>query len=206
MKKKRRLKKALHNNMRELIDLKGIENLNIEIRKCNRCRLFQTRTNALCGEGSLDSKIMLIAQAPGENEDREGRMFIGPSGKVLDELLVAAGINRKEVYMTNLVKCMLPKYRKPIPEEIQTCGKYLDKEIELIDPEVLAPLGYYATKYVFERYGGNNKLPSDLWGTLFRLNAKNVFPLRHPASLLYNPALKPEMIKTYKKLLSLKEN
>jgi len=121
--------------------------LNKEIRKCNKCRLSETRINALCGEGNLNANLMLIAQAPGKNEDREGKMFIGPSGKVLDELLRMANIDRKEIYMTNLVKCMLPKYRKPKRDEIEICSKYLDKEIELINPALIAPLGHYATKY-----------------------------------------------------------
>ena len=125
-----------------------IDKLNEEIKKCKKCRLYKTRTNAIIGEGNRNAKIMLIAQAPGENEDREGKMFIGPSGKVLDGLLEAYNVSRKELYMTNLIKCMLPKYRKPKQDEIDTCSDYLDKEIELINPEVLVPLGHYATFFL----------------------------------------------------------
>ena len=109
-----------------------IKRLNEEIRACNKCRLSETRINALPGEGDLNARLMLIAQAPGENEDQEGIMFIGPSGKVLDELLQMSGVDRREIYMTNLVKCMLPKYRKPKQDEIDICSDYLDREIELI--------------------------------------------------------------------------
>ena len=129
-----------------------IDELNREIKRCIKCRLSETRINALCGEGHLNAKFMLIAQAPGENENREGKMFIGPSGKVLDELLSITNINREDIYMTNLVKCMLPKYRKPKQDEIEICSKYLDKEIEIINPKILFPLGYYATKYLFDKY------------------------------------------------------
>ncbi|MBT8348920.1 MAG: uracil-DNA glycosylase, partial [Sulfurovum sp.] len=115
-----------------------MDDLNKEIKQCTLCRLSESRINALCGEGDPNTKLMLIAQAPGENEDREGKMFIGPSGRVLDELLRMAEIERKEIYMTNLVKCMLPGYRKPKQDEIETCSYYLDKEIELINPEILA--------------------------------------------------------------------
>jgi len=80
-----------------------IDELNKMIKECKKCRLSETRMNAICGEGNLNAKIMLIAQAPGEKEDKEGRMFIGPSGKVLDELLSTAGIKRDEIYMTNLI-------------------------------------------------------------------------------------------------------
>lgn len=118
-----------------------IEKFNKEIKKCSRCRLSETRINALCGEGNINAKLMLIAQAPGENEDREGKMFIGSSGKVLDELFKKANIDRKEIYMTNLIKCMLPKYRRPKQDEIEICSKYLDKEIALINPKTLVPLG-----------------------------------------------------------------
>ena len=89
-----------------------IDELNKRIKGCKRCRLSEARRNAICGEGNLNARVMLIAQAPGENEDREGRMFVGPSGKVLDELLKSAGISRQAIYMTNLIKCMLPKYRR----------------------------------------------------------------------------------------------
>ena len=175
------------------------KDLNEEIRKCDKCRLSETRINALCGEGNLDAKLMLIAQAPGENEDREGRMFIGPSGKVLDELLSIVNIDRKEIYMTNLVKCMLPKYRKPKRDEIKICGDYLDEEIKLINPGVLALLGYYPTRYIFEKY--SIPLPSrGEYGNLFLTGNRKILPLRHPAALLYNDSIKEEMIQNYHKL------
>ena len=116
-----------------------IDELNKQIKECKRCRLSQTRMSAICGEGNLNAKIMLIAQAPGEKEDEVGRMFVGPSGKVLDELLNKAGIKRDEIYMTNLIKCMLPEYRKPKQDEIEACSYYLEEEIKLINPKVLAP-------------------------------------------------------------------
>ena len=87
----------------------NIEELNKLIKNCFKCRLSETKVNTLCGEGDLNAEIMLIALAPGENEDREDKMFIGPSGKVLDELLLASDIKRENIYITNLIKCMLPK-------------------------------------------------------------------------------------------------
>jgi len=186
-----------------------IDDLNKEIKKCNRCRLSETRINALCGEGDLNTKIMLIAQAPGENENKEGKMFIGPSGKVLDELLRIANVGRNEIYMTNLIKCMLPKYRKPKQDEIKICSKYLDEEIKLINPKTLAPLGYHATKYTFEKYA--LCLPSkpefpEVYGNIFLSKDKKILPLQHPATVLYNPSLKEEMIKNYRKIKVLLEN
>ncbi len=186
-----------------------MDDLNNEIRECKKCRLSTTRMHALCGEGDQNAKLMLIAQAPGENEDREGKMFIGPSGKVLDELLLISNIDRKEVYMTNLVKCMLPNYRKPKHDEIETCSHYLDKEIELINPEILAPLGYYAVRYIFEKYA--IALPPKaeyhkILGDVFLSGDRKIIPLQHPASVLYNPSMKDTLIKTYHNMKIVLEN
>ena len=180
-----------------------IDELNKRIKGCKECRLSETRINAICGEGNLKAKIMLIAQAPGENEDREGKMFVGPSGKVLDELLRSAEIARQEIYMTNLIKCTLPKYRKPKQDEIEACSHYLNKEIELINPQVLVPLGYYATKYIFQKY--HILLPSKIgfssaYSRLFLGGDKKILPLPHPAVPLYNPDFKQDLIKGYRKL------
>jgi DNA polymerase len=180
-----------------------IEDLNHEIRGCNKCKLAETRTNTLSGEGNLRAKLMLIAQAPGENEDREGRMFIGPSGKVLDEILAIIHIDRKEIYMTNLIKCVLPRNRRPRPEEIEICSQYLDREIEVINPRMLASLGYYATRYVFEKYA--IALPSKLefhgvCGKVLEAGDKEILPLQHPAALLYNSSIKGEMVQDYSKM------
>lgn len=180
----------------------GMEELNREIRSCRGCRLAETRTHALCGEGNPKARLMLVAQAPGENEDREGKMFIGPSGRVLNELLKEAGIAREEVYMTNLVKCKLPGYRRPKPDEIQACSRYLDREIELINPAVIVPLGYYATRYIFEKYGLD--LPAkpefhQVYGQLL-LGERKVFPLQHPAALLYDESAREKMVRNYRKL------
>jgi len=180
-----------------------IEELNKIIRGCKKCRLSETRTNAICGEGNLNAKIMLIAQAPGEKEDREGKMFVGPSGKVIDELLNEAGIKRDEIYMTNLIKCILPKNRKPKQDEIEACSHYLNEEIKLINPKILAPLGYYATCYIFKKY--NLPSPSkaefsSIFGKLFLAEDKKILPLPHPATCLYNPEFKKDLIKSYRKL------
>ena len=186
--------------------MKSLRDLNKEIKGCKKCRLYKTRRNILLGEGNLNTKLMLIAQAPGVNEDREGKMFIGPSGKVLDELLRKADATRGEFYITNLVKCMLPKYRKPKKDEIQACSQYLDKEIELINPNVIVPLGYYATKYIFDKYNILLKSKSEAFGKLFLAKDKKIFPLTHPATFLYHESFKEGMIKNYKKLKVLSAN
>jgi len=183
-----------------------LEDLKQKIRECKECRLWESSINALPGEGNYNARVMLVAQAPGENEDREGRMFIGPSGKKFDELLQEANVSRKEIYVTNLVKCMLPKYRKPKQDEIQACAQYLDEEIRLINPSVIATLGYYATRYIFHKYQiqlTNAKPTLKKYGNLFLADDRKILPLRHPAALLYNDSINEEMTENYRKLKTL---
>jgi DNA polymerase len=146
---------------------------------------------------------MLIAQAPGEHEDREGRMFIGPSGIVLDELLTTVDIRRKEIYLTNLIKCMLPKNRKPKSDEIASCSPHLDREIRLIGAKILVPLGYFATRYLFEKY--NIPVPPKpefrkVYGNVFETDGKKVIPLQHPAAVLHDISIKNLVVSDYRKM------
>lgn len=176
-----------------------------EIKQCNRCDLASTSRHHLCGEGNPDSRIMLIAQAPGGTEDAVGRMFVGPSGKVLDELLAAARVERDEIYMTNLVKCRLPKNRRPTEDEIKACSRFLRREIEIVKPEVLVPLGYVASKFILKEYGVN--IPEnfrEVYGKLLWTGELKIYPLRHPAALLYDQSLEETMKKNYGKLFALK--
>ncbi|MBW1916599.1 MAG: uracil-DNA glycosylase [Deltaproteobacteria bacterium] len=171
---------------------------------CQRCQLALTRTKVLAGEGKVDSRLLLIAQAPGELEDREGRMFIGPSGPILDEFLKAAGLSRTEIYMTNLVKCHLPKNRRPKQEEIDACSPYLAQEIAIIMPAVLVPLGYFATRYILAKYNASRPAARsefrNLYGKLILAVDQKIFPLPHPSALLYNRSFKPAILEMYKKL------
>ena len=184
--------------------LNEIQELNKEIIACKKCSLWKSRTKVVCGMGDSNCKLMLIAQAPGEKEDKEGTMFIGPSGKVLEELLKHAKITREEIYMTNLVKCMLPRNRKPKQEEIEACSSYLDEEIRIVNPSIISTLGYYSTKYIFKEYSipflQSRKGISEVFGKLFIVANKKILPLGHPASILHNDSLREKMIKAYKKL------
>lgn len=189
---------------------KEIEEMNRKVKSCRKCRLCETRKNALHGEGNVDSKLMIVAQAPGENEDREGKMFIGPSGKKLHELFERVGINGREIYMTNLLKCMLPKYRKPKQDEIEACSQYLNKEIDLINPVIISPLGYHPTKYILQKYGismpGSKSEFLAVYGKVFQAENKKILPLAHPATLLYNDSIWEEMTENYKKMKLLLES
>ena len=180
-----------------------IDAMNKEIRRCDRCGLAKSRKNAVCGEGDTSAQLMLVAQAPGENEDREGIMFIGPSGMVLNEMLSRIEISRKDIYMTNLIKCLLPKNRKPKADEIEACGQFLDREIEAVRPGILVPLGYYATRYIFIKYGIARPPKAEfhsVYGHIFMVGDQEIIPVRHPAALLHNPAVRADMVRNYTRL------
>ncbi len=177
-----------------------------ELENCIRCPLRKTREHVLHGEGNMNADIMLIAQAPGELEDKENKMFIGPSGIMLHRLLEEANISEDALYMTNLVKCTLPHNRRPKQSEIRACSIYLDMEIEEIAPKILAPLGYYSTKYIFEKYGfpsfSRKEFP-ELIGKIFTSDKYLIFPLSHPASLLYHHEFYKNSVENFNKLKKL---
>ncbi|MCF7910967.1 MAG: uracil-DNA glycosylase [Candidatus Cloacimonetes bacterium] len=178
--------------------------LNSGIVKCRKCHLAESRLHALPGEGDIKSKFFLVALSPGEQEDREGSMFIGPSGQVLDRLLKSANVERDSLYISNLIKCNLPQNRKPKLLEIEACHQYLDEELELIKPEFIIPLGFYASRYILEKYRADPPSAKvdfrPLYGKLIYAYGQKIFPLPHPASLLYNPDYYPQTQEKYNKL------
>lgn len=166
--------------------------------------LYQERikNNAfpVIGEGSHYAKIMFIGEAPGRNEAKTGRPFCGAAGKVLDELLVSAGIARKDVYITNIVKDRPPFNRDPLPEEIEAYAPFLDRQIEIIRPEIIASLGRFAMSYIMQKFNLENQLDSisRMHGKAFDARASygkiKVIPLYHPAVAVYNSNAKTGLI------------
>ncbi|MRT92517.1 uracil-DNA glycosylase [Ancylomarina sp. 16SWW S1-10-2] len=184
-----------------------LNTINSQIKTCENCKLSLTRQHALTGEGNINARIMFIALSPGTKEDTANKMFIGPSGKVFNRLLQAAQIERESVFMTNLIKCTLPKNRKPKQKEIESCSYILDEEIKIIKPEIIVPLGYYASRSILTKYKANaSELGmsfKDINGQLLFLNGMKIFPITHPSALLYNPSFEPQTIEYYVKLKSL---
>ena len=173
------------------------------IENCGMCSLSKTRKHALPGEGNRQARIMLVAQAPGEKEDERGRMFVGPTGRVLDEILWELGLERNNFYLTNLIKCMLPDYRKPKSKEIEACSGYLDREIELLNPGIISPLGYYSTKYICNKYRytvPDKKGVESLYGRLLLANGQKIYPLIHPTALVFDTSDKEKIRTGYAKL------
>ncbi|MFO7881960.1 MAG: uracil-DNA glycosylase [Kosmotogaceae bacterium] len=177
--------------------------MNKKITNCKRCRLSETRKNAVIGEGNLDSQFVIIAQAPGEKEDERGKMFVGPSGEVLFELLDKANLHKEDVYLTNLIKCMLPNNRKPKQDEIETCSIYLDNELDEVTSSIFITLGHYATRYLLKKNKINLPDKTDfheVYGKLFLGKGIKILPLEHPAVILHNENTKEMLQNHYRKI------
>lgn len=159
------------------------------------------------GEGSHYAKIMFIGEAPGRNEARTGKPFCGAAGKILDELLLSAGIKREDVYITNIVKDRPPFNRDPLPEELRAYAPFLDRQIEIIQPKIIATLGRFSMQYVMENFGLKNELGpiSKLHGKIFKTKLPygevNVAVLYHPAVAVYNAKTKSTLKEDFKVLV-----
>jgi len=143
------------------------------------------------GEGSHSAEVMFVGEAPGENEAKTGRPFCGRAGKVLDDLLASVGIERKDVYVTNIVKDRPPGNRDPFPDEIEIYAPFLDRQIEIIKPKIVATLGRFSMQYIMNRYGLEWELDSisKLHGKIFQTTNFKFVPLYHPAAAIYNQNL-----------------
>ncbi|RLF17210.1 MAG: uracil-DNA glycosylase [Thermoprotei archaeon] len=178
-----------------------------DVLACRKCDLWRTRTNAVPGEGNLNSFIMFIGEAPGRQEDIEGRPFVGPAGKLLTSLIESIGLRREEVYITNVVKCRPPGNRDPRPSEITACSPYLNFEIKLLKPKLIVTLGRHSTSYILGlaniRASGISKVRGNTYEvTIFNLRVL-VFPTYHPAAALYNPRLRDILEKDFARIGSL---
>ncbi len=177
--------------------LDGVEE---EIRACKKCPLHKTRKNAVPGEGGFRKKIMFIGEAPGKWEDIKGRPFVGAAGKYLDELLASVGLSREDVYITNIVKCRPPGNRDPLPEEIRACAPYLERQISVMKPKIICPLGRFSAKYILEKYGFTMKSISSAQGKVYQHPEVIIIPMYHPAAALYHGQWKPALESSFKKL------
>ncbi len=170
--------------------------------------LFRTENNysPVIGEGIHEAKIMFIGEAPGRNEAKTGRPFCGAAGKILDELLAGVGINRADVYVTNIVKDRPQNNRDPLPAEIEIYGPFLDRQIDIVQPKVIATLGRYSMGYIMGRFGlgGGLRPISELHGKVFEGKASYgpviIIPFYHPAAAIYNQKLIEDLKKDFEAL------
>src|SRR3990167_9382858 len=154
------------------------------------------------GEGNHSAEIVFIGEAPGENEAKTGKPFCGRAGKVLDMLLASVGIERKDVYVTNIVKDRPPANRDPFPDEITVYAPFLDRQIEIIKPKIIATLGRFSMQYVMNRYGLEWEVApiSTLHGKIFNTEKFKYTPLYHPAAAIYNQHLLSTLKEDFKVL------
>jgi DNA polymerase len=186
--------------------LEEFEKVAREAATCKKCNLSKSRTNVVFGEGNIKAKVLLIGEAPGFNEDKEGKPFVGQAGKILNEVLLKiAGLERSEVYITNVVKCRPPNNREPEQEEIEACFPYLDFQIRFIKPKVIVTLGNVATSTIFSKFNLKAKSMSQIHGQLFLVSSLlygslRIVPTYHPATALYNPKVSETMKNDWKKI------
>ena len=179
---------------------KKLEKIKQQVTECTNCELSQTRTNSVPGKGNFKSDVIFVGEAPGKNEDIKGEPFIGIAGKKLSNALENAGISREQVYITNIVKCRPPKNRVPTIIERDTCKNYLEKEIQIIKPEIICILGNTAFKSLLD-----GKEIIKFRGKIVKKNDQLYFLTIHPAATIYNQKLISVLKKDMKKLFKLIE-
>jgi uracil-DNA glycosylase family 4 len=169
------------------------------MKACRKCPLAETRTRVVPGEGPADAEVLFIGEAPGFNEDRQGRPFVGQAGQLLTELLQSIGLRREDVYITNIVKCRPPNNRDPMPNEIEACRPWLEEQLEVLSPLVICTLGRHSMARYFKasisRIHGQPAKMGEVW----------VMPFFHPAAALHNQALRPALFEDFQKLPDLLE-
>ncbi len=177
-------------------DKKTLEKLAKQIKVCTRCELHRSRTEAVPGEGPTHAEIMFIGEGPGASEDKQGRPFVGASGKFLDQLLEQAGVTRTEVFITNVVKCRPPGNRDPLPDEIDICtSNYLQHQIEIVKPSIIVTLGRHSMNLFFK----GAKI-TQIHGQMRKVGDRFVIAMFHPAAALHQLSLKPTIMADFARL------
>jgi uracil-DNA glycosylase family 4 len=156
---------------------------------CTKCRLAEGRTQVVFGSGHPQADLMFVGEAPGFHEDKQGVPFVGQAGMLLDKLLAGIGLTRSDVFVANVLKCRPPGNRDPQPDEIQACESHLWKQIELIQPKVVATLGNFATKLLSGRQLGITRVHGQEQEVELGGNRVLLYPLYHPAAALYTPRM-----------------
>ena len=167
----------------------ALDALAAELGDCKRCPLGNTRTKLVFGEGNPSARIMFIGEAPGRDEDQQGRPFVGRAGQLLDRIIAAMGLKRSDVYIANVLKCRPPDNRVPLPDEVVHCLPYLERQIAIIQPEIIICLGATSAQHLL----GPGESISRIRGRFFQYRGTTVMATYHPAYLLRNPAAKADV-------------
>src|SRR3989344_9531556 len=177
-----------------------LENLNKEWFKECTCELKATATQPVPGDGSADAEIVFIGEAPGRNEDKLGRPFVGAAGKFLEEMLAEIKLKREDIYITNIVKYRPPNNRDPLPKEKASCREWLEGELEIIEPKLIVLLGRHAMNNFFTTEQISRAHGKLLVKKFPNISTKYFFALYHPAAALYNGSMREVLMEDFKKI------
>lgn len=172
-----------------------LQEISRQVSACNKCSLSLTRKNSVPGEGPENPEVMLIGEGPGHNENEQGRPFVGAAGKLLENLLQKAGLQRNKVFITNVVKCRPPDNRDPLPEELLACRAYLDTQISTLKPLIIVTLGRFSMARFLPTARISSAHGQPVW-----INDTLIVPMYHPAAALHQPLLKPALESDFAKL------
>lgn len=167
-----------------MFSMSKLDNLRFKLNNCGGCRLKKTRTRVVFGEGNCRSRLLLIGEAPGYYEDKQGQPFVGEAGQLLTEILDSTNLKRSDIYITNLVKCRPPDNRDPRPDEIKICATFLEIQIMLLQPKIVVCLGRFSSQHILKC---NTPIHS-IRGKVHGLKNFKVIPAYHPAFIIRNPA------------------
>lgn len=181
------------------VPVRPLAEIRKEVSTCKACSLCEGRTNVVFGEGNPYARVMIIGEAPGKNEDLQGKPFVGAAGKFLDELLEVAGLKREDVFIANVLKCRPPSNRNPKPEEIEACATFLRQQTQTISPDVIVTLGNFATQFILRTGVGITHLR----GTVQRAGRFLVLPVFHPAAAIYDRSKRDVLLSDFERVGSL---
>lgn len=174
----------------------SLDEIQSRVEGCRACSLCEGRTNTVFGEGDPHARVLIIGEAPGKNEDLQGRPFVGAAGRFLDELLDAAGLKRKEVFIANVLKCRPPSNRNPKADEIEACAPFLREQTQAIDPYVIVTLGNFATQFILRTQTGITHLR----GTVNQTGRFIVMPVFHPAAAIYDRSKRDVLLADFERI------
>lgn len=185
---------------------KQLTELNKKMLKCSLCALCSNRGRVVFGSGNSDAQILFVGEAPGKKEDELGIPFVGSSGRILDKALESIHLKREDIYITNICKCRPPENRDPLPEEIQECWPWLEKQIAIIDPKIIVTLG----KFALNSFIPNAKI-SEVHGQIIEINLpkigkRKIFPIHHPAAARISKKVRTLFAQDFQKISKIIQN
>ncbi len=178
-----------------------LKDLYYKIKDCKKCSLYKTKNKFVFGGGNANAELVFVGEAPGKNEDLKGKPFVGRAGKVLDDLLGSINLTRDQVFIANVLKCRPPGNRDPRAEEVEACKGHLFNQLKIMEPKIICTLGKHSTQLILNTKQGI----TGLRGKVYRRGNKIIFPINHPAAVLYNPSKYGTLQKDFKRIEELLE-